>query len=327
MVMDEISDRYGRHNRPDFETDMKAKEIITQVRQAGYYYILTLMAISIIAILISPATAEPIPFNASIAGDRNLGQLFNWTMNNVSMNADSEYHYTVYDYRIIGDHYDYWSINWGQWFPEAAGPDKVWLAVWVRGWMDGTAYHGWGQDRFFAWVGDKSYKAEPVKMNDIAIRNVKSYGRDPVVVDITKCGETEQRIISTGSNGNTETSGRYLPVVITQLENLKATNERGQLTIERFGWKDENEMDRMEPGYSNRYDGVILFQVPNGTRPEDIRIAGWFGYWGTAVWHLVNTEIDQESVERYRQLETILFDLERETGVRLPDKEIGRTEA
>jgi len=305
-------------------------KIVAPVCEAGYHYVTVLAALYLIAALMGPAAADPIAFNETLPGDRNLNQNFTWTMNNVSMNADSVYHYTVYDYRILDDHYDYWSVNWGQWIAEPAAKGNQYIAVWVRGYLEGTAYHGWGQDRFYVWIGNRSIKAEPVKLQDISIRNIGSYGRDPVVVTQSKCpltADNDPEITGTVSDKNPASSGRYPPAVIKQLENLKARNERGQLTTERFGWKDENEMDRMEPGYSNRFDGPILFQIPNGTRPEDIRVAGWFGYWGTAVWHLTETEIDQDSTERYIQMESILMDLERETGVRLPDKESGRTEA
>lgn len=290
------------------------------------------------------SAAEPIPFNESIAGDRNLEQYFTWTMENISGTlASTTYHYTVYDYKQIGDYYDWYSPKWGQWMRKNAEPGYQYLAVWVRGWSEGTAYFGWGQDFFRAWVwGNLTRPAELVHMQDLEIlpgtiripanKTYYEYSiyQKPIVYEADSFTAGSPMVIDytdTETWSAYESTGRRLPAVIRQVENLKATRERGQLTRERFGWKDENELDRLEPGWSSRYDGYLLYQVPEGAQPEDISIAGNFRNWGTAVWFLTDREIDQDSAERYQAAQIVLMDLEKQMGIRLPDKPAGRTEA
>jgi len=295
-----------------------------------YIFIMTILAAGLMPV----SSAEPVPFNTSIGGDRNLNQPFTFTMDNVSGTyASSVYQYTVYDYRIIDGHYNYYSVNWGDWFKFYADPGNKYLIVWVRGNMEGgTSYFGWGQDRFRAWIGNQVSKAEPVLLQDIPIRNPRASRGIITEQERTGpvCGNVQQQDtepIEYNYAGNPLSSQRQLPVVILETENLKARNERGQLTTERYGWKDEHELDRHEPGTT--WDGFMLFQIPHDAKLEDIQIAGWFRNYGTAVWNLVDREIDQDSVERYHSSEVVLLELEREIGLRLPDKadEDGRTEA
>jgi hypothetical protein len=246
-------------------------------------------------VVMAPVHADEVPFNTSVAGDRNLGQEYTWTVNNASGWADCVYHYTVYDYRIIGDKYTYFSPSWGLWFTQQAGPGKKYLAVWVRGWSEGTTYFSYGQNRFPLFVRDMTVYPDPVQLQDLEI----------------------------GSIG----SGRHLPVVIKELENNVATIERGQLSTERYGWKDEIELSRMEPGRSNAADGYVIYQVDQSASPEDIRAVGWFGYWGTAIWHLTNTTIDQKSIESEAWKKQMLFRLERAEGRRSADHRPTRARA
>lgn len=250
--------------------------------------------LSLILLMVSfwilvPAEASEVQFNTTIAGDRNMGQEYSWTVNNVSGLADVHYHYNVYDYRVIGKTYEYHSPAWGTWFNKSADPGKKYLAVWVRGWLEGTAWYGWDQDRFMVWAWDNwTIKPEPVHMQDVELR---------------KHG-----------------SGRRLPAVIRELENRTATLERGLLTSERYGWKDENQMERMEPGRSNAFEGVILYQIPEAAQVEDLRVAGWFGYYGTVIWHLSNITIDQDSIEKKLKAEQAMLARERVMGMRLSDR-------
>lgn len=249
-----------------------------------------------ILVCTQPVFAGDLPFNETIGGDRNLGQSFSWTVNNASGLADCVYHYAVYDYRDIGENYTYYSPAWGQWFTQSADPGKKYVAIWIRGWLEGTAWFGYGQDRFPVWVWDNmTVQPEPVHMQDLEI----------------------------GHKG----SGRKLPAVIANIENRISRNERGLLTSERYGWKDEIEFNRMEPGRSNAFEGYALYQVPVRVRPDEIRVSGWFGYWGTAVWHLSNITIDQDSIEKQILLEKVAVLKERIEGVRLSDRMAGRGKA
>jgi len=238
-------------------------------------------ALCLIAVL--PAGAQEVPFNTTIAGDRNLGQLYSWTVNNASGYAGCVYHYTVYDYRFIGRSYNFYSESWGSWFRNDAGTGQQYLAVWVRGWVEGTAWYGWDQERFPIWVwSNRTVQPVPVHMQDIEV----------------------------GKRG----SEKYMPAVIREVENRTSTSERGLLTDERYGWKDAIQHNRMEPGYSNRFDGYILYQVPEMAGPGDIRVVGNFGYYGIPIWHLVNVTIDQESIEKEIIQQNEIMKREREAG-------------
>lgn len=302
------------------------KSFVRAISDAGYYYMLAVLVIAAIAMLISPGAAEPIPFNESIPGDRNIGDNFTFTLSNVSGTfASCVYQYMVYDYREIGENFTYYSVNWGQWFRQDAQKGKKFIAVWVRGRMQGTSYLGWGQDFFTLWIwGNQSVKPEPVLMQDIEIANVKTSGK---TYTKTGCGNTvtASEDLSVSDSYDRNETGRRLPAVIAEVENLKATFERGQLSNERYGWKDENELDRMVPG--EMWEGYILYQIPASAKAEDIQIVGNFRAAGAAIWHLTEREIVQESAEWYRQMEQIQMDLQRETGIRLPDKPADRFQA
>lgn len=243
--------------------------------------------IAIIGIGILPAAAAGIPFNESIPGDRNLDQVFSWSIWNVSKQADIIYHYTVYDYRIIGRNYTYYSPAWGSWFVQESRPGYQYLAVWVRGWSDGTTGWGYGPDRFRAWVwGNRTISPEPVHLNDLRIR----LGSD-----------------------------RYRPVVIRELEG-RPTEAGKPVATEWYGWKDGRELERMESGISNAWDGLILYQIPAAAGSADIRIAGWFGsYYGTAIWYLTEREILQDSPEVWQQRQREILVSEIKESIRLGD--------
>ena len=285
-----------------------------------------------VMMLAHPLTAQEIVFNETIAGERNLGQNFTFTMSNLSgSHASAVYHFAVYDYRDIGQNYTYHSPWWGQWFTQDAEPGRKYLAVWVRGWLDGQAYFGWGADRFRLWIQGHEIQPEPVHMQDLSIGQYQAGWSQELVEVPALCPnapkqyEVQEKPFLKMQN----TTYRRLPVVIQELENAMARNERGQLTRERFGWKDENEMDRMEPGISNAFEGYILWQIPEEAEPEDILVSGDFRNNGAAFWHLTDTRIVQDSAERQQSMEAVLMDIEREKGIRLPDAppDQGRTQA
>lgn len=296
---------------------------------ANIIHHLILIGIMISIILIFQASAAEIPFNESIAGDRNLGQYFTFTMDNVTGTyAHARYHYTVYDYRIIGDNFTYYSISWGQWFKKDAAKGKKYLAIWVRGWMEGTSYFGWASDRFSVFVNGQTIGPEPVLLQDIPLgRRKTNYEKlnEEVTGRVCTCNcqnctciETVLLNESTRITRYTDPgSTRYQPATIAEIQNRMARNERGQLTVETYGWKDENQLDRMNPGYSERFDGWILYQIPKSASPEDMSIAGNFRNFGTAIWHLTDRQIDQESIERQIIIDTEQRKAEQQSGQRV----------
>lgn len=287
---------------------------------------LSLIVIIFYCLFASTANAEPIAFNESLPGERNIGQNFTFTMSNVSGTyARCVYQYTVYDYREIGENFTYYSVNWGQWFKQDAEKGKKYVAVWIRGTMEGTSYFGWGPDFFKLWVwGNQTVLPEPVLMQDIEIANVKRSGK---TYTKTGCGDsyTVSEDLSVADSWDGNESGRRLPAVIAETEDLKATTERGQLSRERYGWKDEHELDRMVPG--EKWEGYILYQIPKAATANDIQVAGNFRAAGAAIWNLKERVINQDSAERYRHLESLAIDVQKKTGVRLPDRQPDRVMA
>jgi hypothetical protein len=226
-------------------------------------------------------------FNASVSGERNLGQDLTWSVLNVSGTADVEYHYTVYDFREIGNYYTYYSKNWGRWFESYADPGNKFIAVWVRGETNGTTFFGFGSDRFYAWVwGNTTIQVMGTPLQDLPIKYGSEY---------------------------------YRPVVIAELQN-RTRLDGSLLTTEWYSWKDGYELTRFEPGASNAWDGVVLFQVPNAATIDDISIYGWFGYYGYGVWHLTDHVIVQDSQEQERLREQQRIDIEKRSGLRLSDR-------
>lgn len=233
-------------------------------------------------------------FNATVPGERNLGQDFTWSIQNVSNRADVTYHFNVYAWRLIGLNYSYYSPAWGQWFTREAAPGSQYLAVWIRGWSEGTTCWGYGPDRFNVWTwGNRTIVPEPVHLEDVAV----------------KIG-----------------SGRFRPVVIHELENRTLPNGT-ILTTEWFGWEDGQELTRIEPGSSNAWDGVILYQVPVAAGPEDLRVAGWFGYYGTPVWYLTPHEIIQKSFEAWQKEQQNELIQQKAIGLRTSDRQRERMRA
>jgi hypothetical protein len=226
---------------------------------------------------------ELLPFNPAYSGERNIGQEYQFTVKNVTSidqgldGADITYHWTVNDYRVLGSRYTYYSPNWGQWFRKDADPGNQFLAVWVRSELSGNStWYGWGPDRFKVWVWDNTTRdPEATQLEDLPFE-----------------------------------SDRYQPVVIAELQDLK-DKERSQLTTEWYGWKDQVEVTRQEPGRSAAWEGMILFQIPEGAGPEVIRVLGysWYGY---SVWYLTPHENliqevspDQEYIQSVPEVEPV----------------------
>jgi hypothetical protein len=197
------------------------------------------------------------PFNPAYSGERNLGQEYQFTVKNVTSidqgidGSDITYRWTVFDYRVLGTKYTYYSPNWGQWFRTDADPGKQFLAVWVRSELEGNStWYGWGPDRYSLWIWDNTtLEPEVIPLEDLPFE-----------------------------------SDRYQPIVIAELQDLKDKG-RSQLTTEWYGWKDQVEIVRQEPGRSAAWEGLILFQIPEDATPADVRVLGssWYGY---SVWYL-----------------------------------------
>jgi hypothetical protein len=251
------------------------------------YFILVIAALTFGVCPANAGAGNEIPFNTSVPGERNLGDLYTFTVYNCSGLADASYQVNVNTWTILPN-YSYYSVSWGQWFKQEPAKDKKFLFVWVRIDELGTSWWGWGQDRFNAWLWDNwTLGAEPVQ-----------------VIDMT----------GVYKNGIHVTS--IEPRVIYEIRNV--TGPDGfPVSDDPFGYRDGLEQGRITPG--DPFDGYIIYQVPASIRVEDIRIAGWFRNFGTAYWNLVNRSFDQDSVEAYRYRDLERINLEKEMQFRIAD--------
>lgn len=265
---------------------------------------LCLMVLAITIMVQMPAKAAgedlrgipAVAFNGTVPGDRNTGQVFTWSIQNVSKEADIKYHYVVYASRLIGMNYSYYSNAWGRWDIHSVTPGYQYLVIWVRGWTEGTTSWGYGPERFRVFVWDNwTIDPEPAHLNDLPIRFL---------------------------------SDEYRPVVNAELENrtlLNGSLSRVELlTTEWYGWKNNQKLVRMEPGLSNNWDGVILYQVPASAALKDLRVAGWFGYYGTPIWYLTPHEIMQKSFEAWQREQQDELSRQKANGLRVSDRQGNR---
>jgi hypothetical protein len=229
-------------------------------------------------------------YNATVPGERNAGQWYEWQIINVSGYADVKYHFTIYDAEIK-DSYEYRSDAWGQWWTETPNPGKKFLFVWVCGWSEGTTWWGWGQDRFFAWVKGTTLKPEDVKYSDIG------------------------KVYRGGGSSN-----EVPPYTIKGFEDRITFPGFPNCGDEAYGYKEGIALERMEPAKSNAWSGYIIYQVPSDTKLKDIQIAGWFGYFGTAYWNLEPKPYIQQSPEFQVKKKQIQMQGEIQSGKRLPDR-------
>jgi len=237
-----------------------------------------------------------VAFNDTVPGERNVGQVFTWSIQNVSKQADIKYYYTVYASRLIGMNYSYYSNAWGRWEICEAGPGFQYLVIWVRGWTEGTTSWGYGPERFRVFVWDNlTIDLEPAHLNDLPVWFL---------------------------------ADEYRPVVNAELENrtlLNGTLSRVELlTTEWYGWRNNQKLARMESGLSNAWDGVILYQIPVAADLEDLRVAGWFGYYGTPVWYLTPHMIVQKSFEAWQKEQQDELSRQKAIGLRVSDRQADR---
>lgn len=261
-----------------------------------FFYILMLLAMATIIIVpvssqytdtTCPLDGKGPAFNASTPGERNAGQWYDFALLNVTGYQNVTYHFTVYDAEIR-DSYEYRSDAWGQWWTQEPDQGKKFLFVWICGWSEGTTWIGWGSERFFAWVDRLSIIPEPVNFSDIGMVKRGGHYTDEVP-----------------------------PRTIRWMEN-KTSYLDFPWSGDAYSFRDGIQMIRQEPGKSNAMQGYLIYQVPQNTELKDIRIAGWFGYYGTAWWNLEQKAFIQNSTEIQRQIRIEQLQQERLTGKRMP---------
>lgn len=207
-------------------------------------------------------------YNATFPGERNAGQWYEFSINNVSGDRDVKYHFTVYDTQIKNS-YEYRTDAWGQWWTESPEPGKKFLFVWICGYSEGTTWDGWESERFYLWDNGKQINQEPVILSDI--------GK-----------------VNKGGSWSTKTP----PRTIRFIEN-RSSYQDFTYSQDAYGYQDGLVMNRMEPGKSNAWNGYIIYQVPKTSELKDMQILGWFGYHGTAIWNLKPVAYIQNSPEYF----------------------------
>ena len=237
--------------------------------------------------LILPAQAQEQPFNASIAGERNIGQWYNFTIENVSGLKDASYHYVVYR-AYFKDYYTYRDENWGLWLTQAPDAGKKYLFVWVLGYLDSssTDWWGWDQDRFPVWYNTSAISPEPIAMVS------SQFGG-------TYYGVDHPRLISGMENIS------YFP--------------HFTWSGDAYGYVDGIQSDRLIAGPTNAMQGYVIYQVPETVTLSDLRVA-MITYTDQIWWNLENKTYQQvDDVARKQQQDQEQIQEQILQGLRLPD--------
>jgi hypothetical protein len=221
-----------------------------------------LLLIALIAVL-SIAQAGAVPFDATIDGPRNLRQPFTFTLRNLSgTRASVTYHFNVYDFRILNSTLHYWDRDWGAWEELNADPGRVYLAVWVEEWSEGFSYYAYKQKAFpLLWKNYQWIYPEPV-----LLETIPTVSRD-----------------------------HFAPALIQETTH-RITKGIGPLPFSSFGYLDGWDRVDLNPGKSNRYNGFILYEIPEKSVPGDLQVAGSFPM-KTPLWKLSPGEINQATPE------------------------------
>ena len=246
---------------------LPAEKYETQIKERRksnliFFGLACIIVFGLLVILGQPAQALG-QFNASMPGERNIGDLFEFIMNNVSGQENVTHHFTVYSSKLydINQSYEYWSVSSGQWLNQSPEKGKRWLFIWVEDWTDGSPTWAYDKDRFTVWVnGNLTVNPEPIQMQDIKARQGEKL--KPAIIEGVTYGH---------------------PV------NWRNHNYYG----DPYGWRDGIEMPYIQTGKSNSWSGWIKYQVPDSAELKDIRVAGWFLNHGTAYWNLVATNFSQ----------------------------------
>nr|WP_321352497.1 hypothetical protein [uncultured Methanoregula sp.] len=247
--------------------------------------------------LLSPVAGSTLQYNESYTGERNAGQWFTFELINASGLADVKYHFTVADAEIKTS-YQYRSDAWAQWRNQTPDPGKKFLFVWICGYSEGTSWIGWGASHFAAWIDGETIAPEEVQYSDIG-RVRRGAGWSDIVP----------------------------PRTIRFLENKTELPGFPDMADEAYGFKEGLEQTRMIPGKSNAYYGYLIYQIPAKYEMKDIQIAGWFGYYGTAIWNLSPRLYIQRSPEYQKIIEREQRRQEIAQGQRLSDRDVVKNRA
>ena len=254
---------------------------------SSIHYFFLFVVVWVLLLAVVPVHAQEQGFNSTIPGERNIGQWYNFTIENVSGYKQASYHYTVYRAYFVND-YQYHDENWGQWFDQFPTQGNKYLFVWIAGYLDdsSTDWWGWDQDRFPIWYNNEAIQPEPVIM------------ASSQYVGIFR--------------------GNDHPRIIAGMENTSYL-DGFTWSGDEYGFYDGIQVDRMEPGITNAMQGYAIYQVPIESNLLSVRVA-MNTYTDQAWWNLENKSFEQvDDVGRQRRTDNQIIQTQIVQGIRLPD--------
>ena len=216
-------------------------------------------------------TRAPIPTAAPVLttytedqfypGLRLMGQLYTWKRLNVSGEKDMEVSTLVYGGKLL-PLYHWRSEQWQEYFLEFPQRGSQFLIVMVAQWMNGTTQQDdpsmWGFDleHFGVSYAGKVYQPDVGYSPNLRIRELEN---------LSDLGDVD-RLKPYGFD------------VVYSAERNASVNA-GWMAIPK-SW--------LRMGFSNRWDGYIIFQVPSDAEIGDLVVVSDFGEFGDAAWSYRN---------------------------------------
>ena len=229
---------------------------------------------------------------------RNHGRYLNetWSVSrdNVSGDKDLLLNIEVYAYRFMVRYQESGADSWGTnyWFPHVAPPGWKYLFIFLREEMEGT--HQRNDPRIWGFDADNfavQYK------NDFVSRD---QNRNPCVpikeLEHVGTSEGETRVSDFGKlrvESMTNPTGKSSAPVSSKVSSSgcgPATSLKNADTIYASvpgpGGIECQDIGFLRMGKSNQWDGYLIYLVPEMAPPEDLKVVGSFGGFGSAWWTL-----------------------------------------
>ncbi len=187
---------------------------------------------------------------------RYLGESFGWRRDDVLGKKDMVVNISVYNYRISGS-YQWWSVNNGRYFYQAAPDGMKYLFVFLRMTLEGedqskdTGIYGFNASHYAVQYKDGLYYEDQEHGHGVRIAEMQNYqtaqGTEPYDFGWVRVYQNFHEY--------------YYP------------------------------MEFVRMGKSNAWDGYILFAIPKQATVEDLKIVASYAGFGKAWWKLTNRPI------------------------------------
>jgi hypothetical protein len=211
----------------------------------------------IIYVTVTPTPAPVRLFSEWASGERDMGELFSYRRENVQGLKDMHISTVMYGYRFLDD-YEWMSEQYAKYFPEYPADGNKFAIVYVAQWEEGDTIEddasvwGFGQDHYRIQYKDVVYSADPTYQPMIRIKeleNTPDYGKVNWI--------------------------RPYSYDLEYRRDSNATVNAGWIAIPRQ-W--------VRMGFSNRWDGFIIYQIPREAQPKDLKLLFDAGTFGSAQW-------------------------------------------